>query len=83
MAKSFTWHVCEKCMVEIVKDCQEHERVIVRNPAYADGDCSICLNTVRYLVKVQQNTQEWLLKFTFNKEYQARIKAFTPMEKSS
>lgn len=74
---TFTWHVCEKCAIEIVKDCQDHERVIIRNPAYADGECSVCYGIVRFIVKVQKNTQSWLVKFTFNKKWKEYERSLT------
>jgi len=48
-----------------MKDLQDHERLIVKCPAYAYGECSVCGSAIHYRITVQKNTHEWLLQFTF------------------
>lgn len=67
----FTWIVCEECGIKIIRDLQEHERIIIKNPSYAYGECSVCYGPIHYKLTVQKNTQDWLEKFTFKKEYDA------------
>lgn len=66
--KLYTWIVCEDCAKRILSDLCDHDRLIIKCPAYAYGECSVCYNSIRYKITVQQDTQEWLLKFTFKKE---------------
>lgn len=70
MTKTYTWIVCSDCGVRIMNDLCDHERLIVKCPAYAWGECSVCYGAIHYKITVQQDTQEWLLKFTFQKEVQ-------------
>lgn len=80
--KTYTWYVCDKCCMIIVLHCQDHERVIVKNPAYADGECQVCYGVIHFKVIVQQNTEKWLHMFAFNKEYNERVKPLTTIQVS-
>ena len=66
--KTYTWYLCRSCTDKVVDDLQDHERLIIKNPAYAYGECSVCYGLLSRKVTVQQNTHEWLQKFTFNKQ---------------
>jgi len=71
--KCFTWIVCEDCGVKIMRDLQDHERLIVKCPAYANGECCVCYNSIHYRITVQPDTHEWLTKFTFKKTVEVLI----------
>ncbi|MCZ6582673.1 MAG: hypothetical protein O6761_05835 [Thaumarchaeota archaeon] len=64
----FTWIVCEDCGVKIMRDLQDHESLIIKCPAFAWGECCVCYNYMHFKITVQQDTQDWLKKFTFKKE---------------
>lgn len=66
--KTFTWIVCEECGIRIIRDLQDHERIIVKNPSYAFGECSICYGPIHYKITVQPYTHDWLKTITFKKE---------------
>ena len=63
--KRYTWVVCDDCGLKIMKDLQDHERLIIKCPAYAYGECSVCSSAIHYRITVQQDTHEWLIQFTF------------------
>lgn len=68
MNERFTWIVCKDCGVKIMRDLQDRERLIIKCPAYAWGECCVCYNSIHFKITVQQDTQDWLKKFTFKKE---------------
>lgn len=81
--RRYTWMVCRDCGIKIVIDVQDHEKLIVESPAFAWDQCCMCYNYRYYKITVQQNTQDWLVKFTFReavKEYEKLELISQPLE---
>ena len=77
--KTHRLELCGKCTIKIVDDLQDHERLIIKNPAYARGECQICYGVLCFIVTVQQDTFDWIRKFTFNESIAVQT-TITPQE---